>query len=380
MSIVSLNKYIADSGYCSRREADMLITQQRVTVNDMMGTIAMRVGPNDVIAVDFEIIKQIDKKDTIVLAYNKPAGLTCTTDLEDKSSILHFIKYPKRVFPIGRIDKDSSGLLLLTNDGDLVNKILRSGNNHEKEYWVSVYKPLTADFLKAMGAGVQLPGLGLTKPCKVKQLGPRKFSITLIQGLNRQIRKMCAVLQYKVTELQRVRIMNIYLGDMAQGKFRKLTDGENYDLQGQTKNSVKTSERGAKKYREKKAPKVAIEATENENIFDAKEKNTDKTAKNYFQQRKLGKRMNDEDADNEEGYTKPEKPRAKPSRYDNPAPKVAGKKSYAVKGKAGSKAFENELPRKGNKANAFKTKPKGAAAPTAKKSSDSKPPKTYKRK
>jgi 23S rRNA pseudouridine2604 synthase len=378
MSIVSLNKYIADSGYCSRREADMLITQQRVTVNDMMGTIAMRVGPTDIVAVDFEVIKQIDKKDTVVLAYNKPAGLTCTTDIEDKSSILHFIKYPKRVFPIGRIDKDSSGLLLLTNDGDLVNKILRSGNNHEKEYWVSVYKPLTPDFLKAMGAGVQLPGLGLTKPCKVKQLGPRKFSITLIQGLNRQIRKMCAVLQYKVTELQRVRIMNIYLGDMAQGKFRKLTDGENYDLQGQTKNSVKTSERGAKKYREKKPSKVAITLVEDEPVFDKKD--NDKSAKNYFQQRKLGKRMNDDDAENDTENSKPEKPRAKPSRYDNPAPKVAGKKSYSVKGKAGSKAFENELPRKGNKANAFKNKPKGAEKPAGKKSSESKAPRTFKRK
>jgi 23S rRNA pseudouridine2604 synthase len=367
MSIVSLNKFIADSGYCSRREADILITSNRVTVNDMLGTLAMRVSAKDIIAVDFEVIKQIDKKDTVILAYNKPAGLTCTTDLEDKSSFLYQIKYPKRIFPIGRIDKDSSGLILLTNDGDIVNKILRSGNNHEKEYWVSVYKPVTKEFLAEMAAGVHLPGTGTTKPCKVKQLGPRKFSITLVQGLNRQIRKMCAALQYKVTDLQRVRIMNIYIGDMAPGKFRRLADGELLQLQNQTKDSVKTGERGAKKYREKKEVKPKVVETENE--FDNYEpKNTgEKTAKNYFQQRKLGKRINekvDSNSENENSFSKP---------------KVENKytKSKAGKPKSGgSKAFENELP-KGK----FRSNTKGKTPPKAPKTKENAgAAKTYKRK
>jgi 23S rRNA pseudouridine2604 synthase len=241
MSAISLNKLIADSGYCSRREADELITQGRVTVNDMLGTIGMRIMPEDIVAVDFEIIKSNRAEDMVILAYHKPKGLTCTTDLLDKTSIMHFIKYQKRVFPIGRLDKDSEGLLLLTNNGDIVNKILRSGNNHDKEYWVTLAKPYDKEFLKKMETGVRIDA-GLTLPTKVKAISPRKFSITLKQGLNRQIRKMCKALDAKVETLQRVRIMNIYIGKMTPGKLRRLNDAETNGLLALIKDSKKTAD------------------------------------------------------------------------------------------------------------------------------------------
>ncbi len=225
MTNTSLNKFIAASGYCSRREADLLIEEGRVTVNDMLGTLTMRVGPKDVVAVDFEVIKKHTIDQTIILAYNKPEGLTSTMDLEDKSSIMHFIKYPKRIFPIGRLDKDSTGLLLFTNNGDLVNKILRSSNEHEKEYIVTLKAPYEKGFLQQLAAGVKID-YGYTKPCKTKALAPRTFSIILTQGLNRQIRKMCAILGAKVDTLQRVRIMQIQLGTQGTGKLRKLNDVE----------------------------------------------------------------------------------------------------------------------------------------------------------
>jgi 23S rRNA pseudouridine2604 synthase len=241
MSAISLNKLIADSGYCSRREADVLITEGRVTVNDMLGTIGMRIMPDDVVAVDFEILKSHHKEEMILLAYHKPKGLTCTMDLLDRTSIMHFIKYQKRVFPIGRLDKDSEGLILLTNNGDIVNKILRSGNNHDKEYWVTLGKPYDKEFLKKMATGVNIDA-GLTKPCKVKAISPRKFSVTLTQGLNRQIRKMCKALHAKVDTLQRVRIMNTYIGNLAPGKFRVLNSVEVNEILEMVKDSKKTAD------------------------------------------------------------------------------------------------------------------------------------------
>jgi 23S rRNA pseudouridine2604 synthase len=241
MSYISLNKIIADSGYCSRREADDLIAQGRVTVNDEIGTVSMRITPQDVVAVDFEIIRTTKQEDMVIMAYYKPKGLTCTTDLMDRTSIMHFINYQKRVFPVGRLDKDSEGLLLLTNNGDIVNKILRSGNNHDKEYWVTLTKPYDKDFLKAMANGVKIDA-GITKPAKVLAIAPRKFSITLTQGLNRQIRKMCKTLDAKVETLQRVRIMNIYVGKMAPGKWRILNDAEKNNLMELIKDSKKTAD------------------------------------------------------------------------------------------------------------------------------------------
>jgi 23S rRNA pseudouridine2604 synthase len=258
MSYISLNKIIADSGYCSRREADNLIAEGRVTVNDILGTATMRIMPDDVVAVDFEVIKSNNPKDLVILAYNKPKGLTCTTDLLDRTSIMHFINYQKRIFPIGRLDKDSEGLLLLTNNGDIVNKILRSGNGHDKEYWVTLAKPYEKEFLKKMASGVQIDA-GLTKPAKVVAIAPRKFSITLTQGLNRQIRKMCRALDAKVETLQRVRIMNVFIGKLAPGKFKILNTAETAGLLDLIKDSKKTADpKQRKQYIPKRNPQQAM--------------------------------------------------------------------------------------------------------------------------
>jgi 23S rRNA pseudouridine2604 synthase len=220
---ISLNKYISQTGVCSRREADKLIEQGRVSINGVVAKKGNRVNPGDDVDVDGERIKS--KSKPIYIALNKPIGVTCTTDLEDKDNIIRFIGHQKRIFPIGRLDKSSSGLIFLTNDGDIVNKILREEHNHEKEYIVSVNRPITTEFVKTMRTGVKLLGKK-TKPCEVRKLGKNVFSITLTQGMNRQIRRMCETLEYKVKTLQRVRIMDIELGKLRLGEWRNLTPHE----------------------------------------------------------------------------------------------------------------------------------------------------------
>jgi len=220
---IQINKYISNSGFCSRREAEKLIEQARVTINDEMVLLTARVYPGDVVAIDGEKIK--NKQKPIYIALNKPVGVTSTTDETDKSNIIRFMNHPKRIFPVGRLDKDSEGLILLTNDGDIVNKILRAGNNNEKEYVVSVDKELTTEMIRQMGNGVKILG-ERTKPCYIRQEGQRKFRIILKQGLNRQIRRMCAEFGYKVKDLKRIRIMHIQLGNLAVGKWRYLTPAE----------------------------------------------------------------------------------------------------------------------------------------------------------
>jgi 23S rRNA pseudouridine2604 synthase len=220
---IQINKYISNSGFCSRREAEKLIEQARVTINDEMVLLTARVFPGDVVAIDGEKIK--NKQKPIYIALNKPVGVTSTTDETDKSNIIRFMNHPKRIFPVGRLDKDSEGLILLTNDGDIVNKILRAGNNNEKEYLVSVDKELTSEMIRQMGNGVKILG-ERTKPCYIRQEAPRRFRIILKQGLNRQIRRMCAELGYKVKDLKRIRIMHIQLGNLAVGKWRYLTPAE----------------------------------------------------------------------------------------------------------------------------------------------------------
>jgi len=221
----SLNKYISASGFCSRREADKLIEQARVTINDKLALPGAKIQPGDVVEVDGEPIKS--KTKPIYIAFNKPVGVTSTTDTKDKSNIIYFINHPKRIFPVGRLDKDSDGLIILTNDGDIVNKILRASNNHEKEYIVTVDKLITPDFIKQMGEGVPVLGT-MTSECYVKQDGGRRFRIILKQGLNRQIRRMCEYLGYEVRQLTRIRIMNVQLGNLAVGKWRYFT-GEEID-------------------------------------------------------------------------------------------------------------------------------------------------------
>ena len=219
----SLNKYISDSGFCSRRKADELIDDCRVTINNKDAHKGNRVEESDIVKIDGEPLKK--KKAAVYLMLNKPKGVTCTTDLKDKTNIVDYVNFKSRIFPIGRLDKLSEGLIFLTNDGDIVNKILRAGNGHEKEYKVHVDKPITLEFIKAMRSGVKILG-EMTQPCFVKQEGDRAFKIILKQGLNRQIRRMAETLGYKVTALKRVRIMHILLGNLPAGKWRYFTPEE----------------------------------------------------------------------------------------------------------------------------------------------------------
>jgi len=234
---VSLNKYISSSGFCSRREADKLIEQARVTVNGELALPGAKVSAGDTVAVDGEPIKT-SKKRPIYIAFNKPVGVTSTTDLKDKTNIISFINHPKRIFPVGRLDKDSDGLIFLTNDGDIVNKILRASNHHEKEYIVTVDKAVTPEFIRQMSNGVPVLGT-MTKKCFVRQEGGRRFRIILTQGLNRQIRRMCEHLGYNVTSLTRVRIMNVQLGNLTPGKWRYLTGPEIDKMDSMVANSNK---------------------------------------------------------------------------------------------------------------------------------------------
>ena len=221
-----LNKYLSDAGVCSRRAADAAIEAGEVTVNGKPAVMGMKVSAEDTVCYKGKQVSNANKRN-ILIAYNKPAGIVCTAEKREKNNIVEHINYPERIYPIGRLDKDSTGLLLLTNQGDLVNKIMRAVNAHEKEYVVTVDKEITADFIKKMSAGVYLDELEVTtRKCKVKKLGPNKFNIILTQGLNRQIRRMCQALGYRVRTLKRVRIMNINLGDLKEDTYRDVTDAE----------------------------------------------------------------------------------------------------------------------------------------------------------
>jgi 23S rRNA pseudouridine2604 synthase len=235
-----LNKYLSEAGYCSRRAADKLIDAGRVTINDAIPELGTKVAPDDVVKVDGEVIGE-RKQDFVYLAFNKPVGIVCTTDTRvEKDNIIDYINYPKRIFPIGRLDKPSEGLILLTDDGDIVNKILRASNNHEKEYLVTVDQPISQTFIERMANGIYLEDLGKrTKTCVVKKIDKYTFSIILTQGLNRQIRRMCEYLNYEVQTLQRVRIMNIKL-DMPLGQYRELTSDEFKTLSDLISDSIKT--------------------------------------------------------------------------------------------------------------------------------------------
>lgn len=225
---VRINKYLSEAGYCSRREADKLIEQGRITINGQVPEMGTKVSPGDQVFVDGELISN-KKNDFTYLAFNKPVGIVCTTDTRvEKDNIIDFINYHKRIFPIGRLDKPSEGLILLTDDGDIVNKILRASNNHEKEYIVTVDKPISQTFIERMSQGVPILDT-VTKKCHIEKIDSFTFKIILTQGLNRQIRRMCEYLDYEVQTLKRVRIMNIPL-DVPIGKYRKLTDKELNDL------------------------------------------------------------------------------------------------------------------------------------------------------
>ncbi|GAB6169073.1 23S rRNA pseudouridine(2604) synthase RluF [Clostridium carnis] len=238
---IRLNKYISETGICSRREADRLIESGRVTIDGVKASMGTKVSKDQEVKVDGKLIKKVD--DLVYIALNKPVGITCTTEHKIKGNIVDFVNHQKRIFPIGRLDKDSQGLILLTNDGDIVNKILRAGNNHEKEYIVTVDKPINDEFIRNMSGGVKILGT-VTKKCFVKKEGPNTFRIILTQGMNRQIRRMSEALGYKVVKLKRIRIMNISIGELKIGEWRDLTPKELKKLSELISTSVKTKEAG----------------------------------------------------------------------------------------------------------------------------------------
>ncbi len=239
MDSISVNKFISSTGFCSRRAADKLLDEGRVKINGMLAKKGNRVETGDRVTVDDNPIES--QTELVYLLLNKPVGITCTTDLKDKDNIIDFINYPSRIFPVGRLDKPSQGLIIMTNDGDIVNKILRAGNAHDKEYIVTVTKPITNQFIKGMSNGVPILGT-MTKKCSVKKINANNFSIILTEGMNRQIRRMCEYFDYKVSRLKRTRIMHLSLKGISNGKWRHLTDEEVKQLKQAVQYSSKTEE------------------------------------------------------------------------------------------------------------------------------------------
>lgn len=276
---IRLNKYIRDSGFCSRREADKYIEAGAVLVDKKLATIGTMVKAGDKVYVNSVLIQPEAKK--IYIAFNKPSGITSTTDSSDPTNIIDYIGYPKRIFPIGRIDKDSEGLILLTNDGDIVNRILRVGNAHSKEYIVRVNQKVTDDFIDKMSRGVRIHNT-VTLPCEVKRLNNNSFSIVLLQGLNRQIRLMCEALGYEVINLKRIRVMGITIKGIEVGTYRELTSREVEGLLKETKGSSKTEE--ASKLGNKK---FKAQSKKNPSVRYAKKNQKDSTKK-YSKKTKQG--------------------------------------------------------------------------------------------
>ena len=244
----NINKFISSTGICSRREAEKFIVDGRVSINGEIAVLGNRVFEGDEVKIDGRPLKA--KPKTLYIALNKPVGIVCTTDSKERNNIVNFVNHPQRLFPIGRLDKPSEGLIFLTNDGDIVNKILRAGNNHEKEYIVTVDKKITPQFVSKMSNGVPILGT-VTKKCKVERISDYVFKIILVQGLNRQIRRMCSFLGYEVTKLQRVRIMNVSLGNLKVGDWRELTNSELDKINAMVASSSKTEEASKEKPKKK---------------------------------------------------------------------------------------------------------------------------------
>lgn len=238
-NLTRINKFLSETGFCSRREADKLIEQGRVTINGSVPEMGTKISPNDEVRVDGKLVRENSQK-RVYLTFNKPVGIECTTNLDVRDNIVDYINYPERIFPIGRLDKASEGLIFMTNDGDIVNKILRARNNHEKEYIVTVNRPITDRFIERMANGIPILDT-VTRKCKVEQISKNVFRIILTQGLNRQIRRMCEFLDYEVTALKRTRIINITL-DVPVGRYRELTTDEITQLNQLIEPSSKTEE------------------------------------------------------------------------------------------------------------------------------------------
>lgn len=286
---INLNKYISATGICSRREAERLITAGRVTINGKPTELGNRVFEGDIVKIDGKPLKA--KPKTLYIALNKPVGIVCTTDSKERKNIVKFVGHPQRLFPIGRLDKPSEGLIFLTNDGDIVNKILRAGNNHEKEYIVTVNKPINDRFLQRMSNGIPILGT-VTKKCKVAQINTNTFKIILVQGLNRQIRRMCEFLGYEVTKLQRTRIMNVTLGNLKPGDWRELTSHEMDEINRLVASSVKTEEASISEEKPvKKNKKISNQPVRNEfnkksSSFRKKGKSSQKSKPQFGRKRK----------------------------------------------------------------------------------------------
>lgn len=287
-STTRLNKYISESGLCSRRAADRFIELGQVFINGKRAKVGDKVAIGDVVSVNGQKIEAREADNTIILAYNKPVGVTSTTEASVKDNIVDHVNYSDRVFPIGRLDKDSQGLIFLTNNGDLVNKILRAGNNHEKEYIVTVNKPVTDEFIEGMSKGVPILGV-MTKKCKVQKEGPNVLRVTLIQGLNRQIRRMCEHFGYEVTKLERVRIMNISLKGLALGDWRELEEQELnsiYKLLSNSSSEAETQKKSAVKAAKEFSKQKAIKFSAN---VDKRAKTTSRsTGKSHVKNTKNG--------------------------------------------------------------------------------------------
>lgn len=266
-----LNKFISESGMCSRREADKFIERGLVFINNRKAAIGDQVKAGDKVRVNGHELEPREEEDIVFIAFNKPVGVTSTTEESVRDNIVQYVNHPTRIFPIGRLDKDSQGLIFLTNNGDIINKILRAGNQHEKEYVVTVNKSLTAEMIAAMSKGVPILGVN-TKKCKVVQEATTVFRITLIQGLNRQIRRMCEYFGYEVVKLERVRIMNIELKGLPLGEWRDLSESEMEIIHNLLKNSSNEDERKPLKNQAKQKPKSATNAAKPANLNERKNK------------------------------------------------------------------------------------------------------------
>lgn len=266
---ININKFISSTGICSRREAEKYIVEGRVSINNTIAQLGNRVFKNDVVKVDGKVLQS--KATTLYILLNKPVGIVSTTNTKERDNIINFINHPERLFPIGRLDKPSEGLIILTNDGDIVNKILRAGNNHEKEYIVTVDKMIDDAFIQKMGNGIPILGT-ITKKCKVEKISDRVFKIVLVQGLNRQIRRMCEYLGYEVTKLKRTRIMNLELGNLKEGDWRELTGPELDKINQLIADSSKTEEASLKPTKQSANSTNKVAKTKNSN-FNPKSKN-----------------------------------------------------------------------------------------------------------
>ena len=258
---IRINKYLSEAGVCSRREADRQVELGNVTIDGVTAETGARVFNGQTVL--FQGKKVSKEEEMILIAFNKPVGVVCTAEKREKNNVIDYINYPKRIYPVGRLDKDSEGLLLLTNNGDIVNKMMRSGNMHEKEYIVTVNRPVTESFLHGLANGVPLVELNTTtRKCHVKQVGKKEFKIILTQGLNRQIRRMCEYFGYRVQKLVRTRIMNIELGDLPAGTYRNVTPEEYRQLQALIKDSSNETVRSVKKQPDKRRESVSTVRTE----------------------------------------------------------------------------------------------------------------------